>query len=157
MRKRSKYKPRPVITDAMAWVKSGFAPMSTLPQAVDLKIKNHAAMQAIVSGDATRDDVDVVIAALNMTEALSRVRNELGADWKDEIRQSQDALLQMARRGVQTGRFVFKGPELTAVNLAMEIHDAQLENCRLGELEKALQLVAKEIQAKRARLICEPA
>lgn len=153
MRKRSNYRPRHVIPDTLAWVKSGFQPMSALPQAVDLKIKNHAAMQAITSGDATRDDIDVVIAALNMTEALARVRHELGADWKAEIREAQDALLLMARRGIQTGRFVFKGPELTAVNLAMEIHDAQLDKCRLAELEKALALVASEIRNRKARLI----
>ena len=33
----------------------------------------------------------------------------------------------MALRGVETEKFLFRGPEMQAVNLAMEVHDRQLE------------------------------
>lgn len=153
MRKRSKYKPKGVRLDVMAWVKSGMLPVSQVQDAaINLKIKNHAALAAITQGKAVRDDLDVLIAAMNVTEALAR--NNIGKDWATEIRAAQDAVVSMARRGLERGdRFLFTGPELTAVNLAMEVHDAQLDACTVAELEKALHLVEQEIKHKRARAI----
>lgn len=91
---------------------------------------------------------------MNMTEALYRVRAALGKDWADEIRAGQDALLTMTKRGVERGdRFVFTGPEMQAVNLALEVHDAQLDMCTVAELESAIEIVKSEIRAKRARVI----
>ena len=40
-----------------------------------------------------------------------------------------------------------------ALNLGMEIHDAQLDTCTVEQLEKALEFVAREIRARRAREI----
>ena len=77
----------------------------------------------------------------------------IGDDWKDEIRAAQDALLAMGRRGVETGKFILRGPELTTFNLAMEIHDAQLDACTVSELEKAIDIVNSIVRAKGARLI----
>jgi hypothetical protein len=64
----------------------------------------------------------------------------------------------MGKRGLANGdRFLFTGPEMQAVNLAMDVHDAQLDECTVAELEKALNLVANEIKHKRARMIKEEA
>lgn len=154
MRKRSKYKPKGVRLDVMQWLKAGMAPMATNPAAVDLRIKNHSSLKAIVDGRATRDDIDVMIAALNITEALASLNQELGADWRDEIRGAQDALLTMARRGIERAeRFIFSGPELTAVNLAMEIHDAQIDRCTVAQLEEGLKIVQQAIRGGLARKI----
>ena len=96
--------------------------------------------------------VDVLTEALNMTEALARLR--IGVDWIDEIRQGQDAMLGMACRGVANdNRFVFTESELESVNLAMKVHDLQLNVCTVAELEKALSLVRDVIKRKRARVI----
>jgi hypothetical protein len=77
----------------------------------------------------------------------------IGDDWKDEIRAAQDALLAMGRRGVETGKFILRGPELTSFNLAMEIHDAQLDACTVAELEKAIAFVDTVVKNKQARPI----
>lgn len=153
MRKRSNYRPKGVRLDTMAWVKSGLMAVADVPEAgINLKIKNHAALASITQGKATRDDIDILISAVNVTEALAR--HGMGKDWSTEIRAAQDALLTMAKRGLEKGdKFLFTGPELTAVNLCMEIHDVQLDTCTVGELEKALNLVEQEIKHKRARVI----
>ena len=150
---RKKYKPKGVRLDVMAWVKSGMLPINKVDHAgVTLKIKNHAALASITQGTGTRDDIDVVIAAMNITEALALLGK--GKDWHTEIREAQDAILTMAKRGLSNGdRFLFTGPEMQAVNLAMDVHDAQLDECTVAELEKALNLVAQEIKHKRARMI----
>ena len=152
MRKRSKYRPKGVRLDVMAWVKSGLMPINDVPHAaVNLRIRNHSALAAVTQGKATKDDIDDLVGAVNVTEALAMLGK--GKDWADEIRAGQEAVLAMARRGLERGRFLFTGPELTAVNLAMEIHDAQLDACNVQELEQALDLVEKTIKHRKARVI----
>jgi hypothetical protein len=153
MRKKSKYKPRPVLRDCMAFIKTGFEPVRNQSETLTLRMKNHASLEEITKGRANKGHVDIMIVALNMTEALAMVREDLGADWRTEIRAAQDALFAMAQRGVATGRWLFTGPELTAVNLAMELHDAQLDACTVDELQKAIELSKRIIRAGKARVI----
>jgi hypothetical protein len=151
MRKRSKYRPRGLIADTMLYVTSGMKVVGAINAGTTLKIKNHAALEQVRTGRGTREDIDVLICAFNITEALALMR--IGDDWKDEIRAAQDALLAMGRRGVETGKFILRGPELTSFNLAMEIHDAQLDACTVAELEKAIDFVDKIVRNKQARPI----
>jgi len=151
MRKRSKYRPRGVIYDTMLHVTSGMKVVGAISAGTTLKIKNHAALEQVRTGRGTREDIDVLICAFNITEALALMR--IGDDWKDEIRAAQDALLAMGRRGVETGKFILRGPELTSFNLAMEIHDAQLDACTVAELEKAIEFVERIVKNKQARPI----
>lgn len=153
MRKRSRYRPKGVILDVMNHVLSGMKIVSSLSHGTTLKIKNHDALNKIRLGQGTRDDIDVLIGAFNITEALAMLR--IGDDWKDEIRAAQDALLELGRRGAASNRFIVKPAELTAFNLAMEIHDAQLDACTVAELEKAMDLIADMLRHKKARSIVE--
>jgi hypothetical protein len=152
MRKKSKYKPKGVRLDAVNWVLAGMKPVSSVDDAiVVLKAKNHSALTEVVQGRGNRDQIDVLIAALNMCEAYA-VHGK-GKDWLPEINEAQDALYHMAQRGVNTEKFLFRGPEMQAVNLAMEIHDRQLEESTVSMLEKMTDFVTKQIILKRARPI----
>lgn len=155
MRKRSKYRPRPQLQDPLAWVVAGMRPILTAKEVMgNVRIKNHLALRMVVEGKATRRDMDILIEAFNITEALCRVDASLGRDWSDEIRAGQDALLSMGQRGIALGdRFVFTGPELNAANTVMEIHDAQLERCTVSQMEKAINEVIKDKRHKKARKI----
>ena len=158
MRKKSKYKPKGVRLDAVNWVLAGMKKVGTLPTAgVGLKLKNHEALDSIMKGQGTRDHVDVLIHAVNMAEALIRIRDDLGADWATEIRAAQDAIYTMGKRGVEKNRFAFTGPEMTAVRVVMDVHDAQLDDCSVKEMEKALDLVNEEVRLKKCRPIVETA
>lgn len=151
MRKRSKYRPKGVLLDTMTHVIAGVQRVGKIGPGTTLMIKNHAAMDALRRGTATRDDIDVLIGAVNITEALALMK--IGNDWADEIRAAQDALLAVGRRGAESGNFILRGPELIALNLGMEIHDAQLDACTISELEKAMDIVNKEIHSHKARPI----
>jgi hypothetical protein len=155
MRKRSKYRPKPQLQDPLHWVISGMKPVLTATEIMsNARIKNHLALRCVVEGTATREDMDVLIEAFNVTEALCRVDATLGRDWSTEIKAGQDALLTMCQRGVAKGdRFVFTGAELNAANTVMEIHDAQLDRCTIAQMEKALHEVIKYKRLKRARRI----
>jgi hypothetical protein len=119
-----------------------------------LKIKNHESLECLRKGEATRLDIDTIIGAFNITEALARLH--IGDDYAAEIKAGQDALLAVAKRGVdRDDRFVLKAEELVAINLTMELHDAQLEITTIGELEKAMDIVMKEIKMRKARSVLD--
>ena len=142
MRKRSKYKPKPVRMDAVSWVVSGVRPLTSVGSYfIDLKIKNHHALAQMAQGQATRTDIETLVAALNMAEALAMLK--VGNDWMVEIEAGQAALRSMLIRATEKKKFLFTGPELNAVNLANDVHDAQLEAATVAQLEKAIELVTR--------------
>ena len=153
MRKRSKYKPKGIRADALGYVLKGMQPFKTVEYSTVLRIRNHEAMDTLRKGDATITDIDVLIGAFNMCEAYTMLRSELGADWKEEIGAGLDALHAVGRRGVESGRFILKANELTAMNLVMEIHDEQLNSTTVDDMERAMDIVTKEYRAKRMRPI----
>lgn len=153
MRKRSKYRPKGVILDTVNHVISGMKRVGDIGPGTTLKIRNHDALDTVRRGAATKRDIDALIDAFNITEALAMMR--IGDEYKDEIRAAQDALLELGRRGAETGKFILRGPELTLFNTAMEVHDAQLDACTVAELEKAMDIVNEILRQKKARLILE--
>ena len=154
MKKKSKYKPRGVRYDNMSWLIAGMKKVGTLPTAgVALKLKNHEALDSILTGQGTKDHVDALISAVNMAEAMTRIRDDLGRDWAEEIRAAQDAVYAMGVRGYEKGSFVFTGPEMTAVKLIMDLHDSQLDDCTVREMEQALFIVEEELRMRKARSI----
>jgi hypothetical protein len=154
MKKKSKYKPRGVRYDNMSWLIAGMKKVGTLPTAgVALKLKNREALDSILTGHGTKEHVDVMISAVNMSEAMIRIRADLGRDWALEIRTAQDAVYAMGVRGHEKGSFVFTGPEMTAVKLVMDLHDSQLDDCTVKEMEQALFIVEEELRMRKARAI----
>lgn len=155
MRKKSKYKPKGVRTDNMTWVMSSIKPFKEISAGTDLRIKNHDAMDKLRRGVADKTDMDVLIGALNMCEGYMRLRDEFGKDWSAEIRAGQDALLAVARRGLDSNKFICKAPELVAINLVLEIHDAQLDQSTVQDMERALAIVEKDQRHGKARSVKE--
>jgi hypothetical protein len=153
MRKRSKYRPKGVRIDNIAYVMSGIQKFDDVDTALTLRLKNHTALDLLCTGRAAKAHIDILIGAFNMVEALARLRDEMGADWVKEIQQAQDALLAVAQRGVATEHFICRGPEMVALKLAMEIHDAQLDAATVLDIERALDLIEKEIRGGKARPI----
>lgn len=143
MRKRSKYRPKGVILNPMAYVMESMMPVAHHGGfLMTVKIKNHAALAALTQGRATRADIDTLISALNITEALYRMG--FGREYKDVVQQGLTALRSVGARGAATNRFILTGPEMTNLNLVMELHDAQLDLCTVKDMEKAVALVHEE-------------
>jgi len=154
MRKRSKYRPKGVIMDTMTWVQAGMKRIDEISAGTTLKIRNYDAMNNLRLGQATRREIDAIIDAMNVAEALCK--RGTGGDWLPEIQAAQDNLLTLARRGVANDmRFIVRGEELKALNLGMEIHDAQLEAVTVKELEVAMGDVMENLRLKKMRHIVE--
>ena len=153
MRKRSSYRPKPQHPNPVAWLMNGFKPVADAG-IVNVQIKNHNAIDALRKGIADREDIDTIIAALNIAEALQRLG--IGDEYRTELKEAQDALYAVSKRGIDREyRFVLKAQELTAINLGMEVHDAQIEVTAIHHMEDALNMVRDEIKNRRARVIME--
>jgi hypothetical protein len=146
VRKRSKYRPKGVIMDPMAYVKESLSPVEA-SYLLALRIRNHAAMMALTQGKATRDDIDLMIVMANMTEALYRMG--LGRDYAEEVRQGLDALYEVGRRGASNYKFVLRANEMGALNTLMELHDAQMDIATVGDVDRALRMVREEKRLRR--------
>lgn len=155
MKKRSKYRPRVVLQNSLDFVLSGFKPVRDLPGVyIDVQLKNRAALEQIRKGDATKEDIDMLIGAFNITEALAIMGK--GHDWLEEIQQGQDALLQLSRRGVANGmRFIMTAKQWEALKLVMDLHEEQLAHATVHDIEKAHDHVLAVLRQGKARSIIQ--
>lgn len=154
MRKRSKYRPRGMLANPLGYVLESMTPVTKHESfLIDLKIKNHGAMTNLTQGKATREDMDALIAMINFVEALYRMG--IGAEYKDVVQEGLDALRAVGKRGIESGKFILKASEMTALNTAMELHDAQMEVITVKDMEKAFAIVEGEYRARKMRPIVE--
>lgn len=152
MRKRSKYRPKPVLQNPLGYVLESLTPVSQHDSfLIDVKIKAHMALVNLTQGKAVREDIDMLIQSVNVAEALYRMG--FGTEYGDVMRDGLDALYSVGIRGVESGRFVLKAEEMKALNTVIELHDAQLEVITVRDMERAHKLVVEEFRQKRVRLI----
>ena len=146
MRKRSKYRPRQIEPDTMAAVMHRVATVTSHKDYLTtLRIKNHDALLQLTRGLAGRREIDTLIQAFNITEAL--YRRGFGTDYKLVVQAGQVSLKAVAARGLEHGLFIAKGPEINALNSMMALHDAQLDVISVLDLEQAVVDVRREYQA----------
>lgn len=149
---RKAYRPKPVRIDPLGYVLTGLKPVGEVgDELVTLRVKNHAAMAALWRGEATNEQFNMLIASLNMTEAL--MLQDIGARWMPQLRAGQDALRAIGTRYKTIKRFVMRGEEMTPLNLAMDVHDAQLEICTVAQIEQAIHLVRRTVLGGKATAI----
>jgi hypothetical protein len=154
MRKRSKYRPKHVLLNPMGFVMENLSPVrSHTAFMLDLKIKNHAALEALTKGNATRADIDTLVAMGNVTEAFARMG--FGKDYSDVVKQGLQALRSVGARGAASNRFILKAAEMSALNEFMELHDAQMEVVTLKDMDAAIALVREEYRLKKMTPIVE--
>lgn len=148
MRKRSKYRPKGVFLNPVAYVLEGMTPVTKHDNFLtDLKIRNHMAMKNLTQGVATRSDMDDLIAMGNAVEALYRLG--FGEEYKDVVGVGLESILNVARRGAAANRFILNAQEMNALNSLMELHDAQMEIITVRDMEKAMKLMEAEYRKGR--------
>lgn len=154
MRKRSKYRPKGVLINPIAYVVEGIKPLAEHDNTlIKVKIKNHMAMTNLTQGKATRIDIDLLVSMANIVEALFRMG--FGRDYAAEVNSGLDALHAVGRRGAASGRFVLRSEEMQALNTLMELHDAQMDAITVKDMERAIKLVNEEFKQGKMRPIVE--
>lgn len=148
MRKRSKYRPKGVRLDTIGYVTESLKPVASHDSyLLDLKIKNSEAMVALMRGTATKADIDILIAMSNIVEALYQLG--FGSDYKDVGIDGREALLQIVHRATETKRFTPTADQIKALQLLMELHDAQMDVITIKDMERALDFARDQFRNKR--------
>jgi len=152
MKKQSKYKPKPVLLNPLAFVIESITPVAKHEGSLlTLKLKNHNALAMLVKGEARRKELDVLINALNTSEAL--VLMGVGSEYADITKNGLEALLEVCKRGMKTDRYILKAVEMHALVEAMQLHDEQLEIVTVGELDRSQRIVRDVLRSKKAIVI----
>ena len=147
MKKRSKYRPRRVLLDTMAFVQESLTPVAKHDNyLLDLKIVNSMAMASLMKGTATKRDMDVLVAMSNIVEALYELG--FGRQYQDVATEGRYAILSIVYRAVERLRFVPTGEDIKRLNTLMELHDAQMDAITIADMERAISLAKRRIAAK---------
>lgn len=134
-------RPGRIMADPVSYVINGFLPLrEATTEVMRLRIANHGALESIVKGTGILRDAIMLRNAMVTTASLAEIGT--GTDWLAEIEQGHQAINALILRGRKTGRYLFTGAELTAVNLAMEVHDAQIDGCTITQFETAIKRAA---------------
>ncbi len=140
---------RPVLLNPVAYAIEG---ASKLPpeQRAGILAGNAMALAALRKGDATRDQFDRLTQAILIADELRAFG--LASDHADTFAKAIDALAAiLARTELTAGRYVARGPELTAIDDAVFVHSVQIEHVALSEMERAQgRLSSQWQQQKRA-------
>ena len=144
MRKRSSYRQRPALNNNLLYILTGNLPVTAAAETVTrVKVANHGAIDSLVKGKGTGTDIVALGHMLTTAEALAK--HNLGRDWLPELTAAREALDDLTMR---SGNFVMRASEITALNIALEVHDAQLENCTIKQLEDAIKAAKNAIRHK---------
>ncbi len=147
MKKRSKYRPRRVLLNTMAFVQESLTPVALHDTyLLDLKIVNSMAMASLMKGTATKRDMDALVAMSNIVEALYELG--FGRQYQDVATEGRYAILSIVYRAVERLRFVPTGEDVKRLNTLMELHDAQMDAITIVDMERAISLAKRRISSK---------
>ena len=142
-KRNKKYRPKSVVVNPISEFFGGLSGdhMHHLQRLLGV---NHLAMQAVVQGRGTREHWDQLVGAINMGNVMCE--QGIGDEFRAPMIAGRDALCEVGKRAMKSGRFVFKGDELAAMNEALACHDTQLENIRAIDVERAADEVMHRIR-----------
>jgi hypothetical protein len=142
---RKKYRPKIIVKNPMATFFGGMSGEHAEHLAT-VNIKNHAALAALAQGNGGKVEWDLMAGAMNMGVVMAEMG--IGPEFLATIITGREALLEVGKRGLTKGRFVFTGDELAAMNEAMACHDAQVENVRAIDLDRAAAEVERRLRSR---------
>lgn len=152
MRKKSKYKPKPVLQNPLGFVLENLTPITQHEDyLLNLQLKNSSAMERLLKGKANKQDMNTMIAMSNITEMLQEMG--FGKDYKDVCVDGREALIGIVMRAIKIKRFTPTGVEIQQLNTLMELHDAQMEIITVKDIDEAVKLAKRKISHKQATVL----
>lgn len=76
------------------------------------------------------------------------IEQGIGREYLEQMTAAKEAMLEVGKRLVKHGKIVFKGDELKILNEAMDIHEAQLDNTRAIDVDRAAMEVERRVRNK---------
>jgi hypothetical protein len=106
------------------------------------QVKTHGAMAMLSQGGGSLEQWKRIAGVLNIAGVMCE--QGIGPEFKKTFAAAQDAMLEVGKRAVRNnGRFLFAGPEMSIVTEALECHNAQLENSRALDVDRAADEVMR--------------
>jgi hypothetical protein len=149
MRKRSTYRPRPQLANPVEYVTESAQPLIEHSPSMVLtwKIRNTESFGKLIRGEATKPDMDNLIASRNITEALLVV---CGVKQDDgTLARSACALIEICDR-LNEGKKALRAAEMQALRDLLSLHDNIIDLISVKQFESALHYAKSEIKAGRA-------
>ena len=145
---RKKYRPKKSLVDPVGYVTESLTPLPEQDTYVrDLNLRTHSAMRSLVRGSATKDDMDAILSAHNITHALLVTQKLTDVD--QVILKSEAALYALTDRAKVMGRYVLKALELQTLNDLIALHDDFMGVITVGHMETAIKFAKAELKAGR--------
>lgn len=109
-----------------------------------IQVINHKALAEMAQGNGTREGWDRLVGAINMANVMCE--QGIGNEFREATIAGRDALLQVGKRILMLDKVIMRGDELNAIREALECHDAQLENVRAIDIDRATKEVDRRIK-----------
>ncbi len=109
-----------------------------------INLRNHGALAVLMQGTAGRDEFDRLTGAINMGNVMCE--QGIGNEFRAAIIAGRDALISIGKRYLMIDKFVPTGDEMQVLNEAFACHDAQLENVRAIDVERAACEVERRVR-----------
>lgn len=146
---RKKYRSKGKMLDPLGFVIESVKPLSAHgTYLLDWKLRNHLAFEALMKAQASKRDLDNLIAARNICEALVHLLD--GKDIDGTLTRSAIALIEIHQRASEGKGTAMRAPEIQAMRDMMQFHDELLDAVTVGQFDAALQYARREIKAGRA-------
>lgn len=132
MRKKSSYKPRPVLLDTLQHVRVGMQKADTSNGEIrSIRIRNHLALASIMTLKPTLSDLSVLTQSFNV--AISLAVQGLEREAYQDLFDASDAIERCALRGEVTA------DDAEDVRAGLVVHDRQLDLATVKQIEIAIK------------------
>lgn len=137
---RKAYRPKPVRLDTIDLAIESTRLLAAHDQyLIDLKIKNHAALEKLVKGQADKRDLTTLLAMLNTTEAMLRLGK--GREYAEVVATAEVEFKKICEVWLRQKKAVLQYQQIRAMQELIELHDQQLEISTVADMEKAIKLI----------------
>jgi len=141
--RNKKYRPKYVARNVLSTIFGGMSG-DHAEHLRTIQIRSHKALADMAQGNGTREGWDLLVGAINMANVMCE--QGIGNEFRQQTIAARDALLEVGKRIVKLNRVIMKGDELNAIREALECHDAQLENVRAIDVERASREVDRRVR-----------
>ena len=108
---------------------------------LDRQLKASAGLESLMHGTANRENLNDIVACHNMTWALQR--HQIGTEYLAITTASEAALRSITDRFGRVGKLAANGPEIKALQDLLELHQAQMEVCTVGQMQTAYEYASR--------------
>jgi len=141
--RNKKYRPKYVARNVLTTVFGGMSG-DHIEHLRLIQIRSHKALADMAKGAGTREGWDLLVGAINMANVMCE--QGIGDEFRRATIAARDALLEVGKRILKLDRVIMKGDELNSIREALECHDAQLENVRAIDVERACREVDRRVR-----------